>query len=224
VRTISAMFGVAAAILLSSAMARADEVPHPLPPPALDNPLASGDAQVATLAGGCYWGMQEVFEHIKGVKQVVAGFTGKPQDRNDASRVGRGAKPAESVQITFDPAQISYGKLLQIYFSAAHDPTQEDKQGPDVGEQYRSNIFYADDMQKKIAEAYIAQLGKAHAFKNDIATEVTPLRYFRRVPESEQDYYLKHPDLPYIVLVDGPKMVALQKIFPDFYLAQPVTL
>lgn len=212
-------------LIAFSAVARADEAPHAIPAPALDNPLSAGDAQTATLAGGCYWGMQEVFEHVKGVKQVVAGFSGKTQDSSDASSIAsREPKPAESVQITFDPAQISYGQILQIYFSAAHDPTQRDRQTPDVGEEYRSNIFYADDRQQKIAEAYIAQLAKAHAYSSDIATLVTPLRKFKRVPDSQQDFYLKHPDLPYIVQVDGPKMKALKILFPRFYLDSPVTI
>ena len=205
--------------------AHADEAPRPIPAPALDNPLAAGDAQTATLAGGCYWGMQEVFEHVKGVKRVVAGFSGEAQDSSEASIIAsRDPKPAESVQITFDPAQISYGQILQIYFSAAHDPTQRDRQTPDVGEEYRSNIFYADDQQQKIAEAYIAQLTNARAYTGEIATLVTPLRKFRRVPDSQQDFYLKHPDLPYIVQVDGPKMRALKIIFPNSYLDDPVTI
>lgn len=210
-------------LIAFSAAARADEAPHRIPAPALDNPLAAGDTQTATLAGGCYWGMQEVFEHVKGVKQVVAGFSGK--DRSDSFGPAlQDAKPAESVQVTFDPAQISYGQILQIYFSAAHDPTQRDRQTPDVGEEYRSNIFYADSNQQKIAEAYIAQLTKSHAYSGEIVTAVTPLRKFKRVPDSQQDFYLKHPDLPYIVQVDGPKMRALKIIFPQFYLDNPVTI
>jgi peptide-methionine (S)-S-oxide reductase len=217
-QTISALC-VLSLLAAFTVAARADEPPHAIPAPALDNPLAAGDAQTATLAGGCYWGMQELFEHVKGVTRVVAGFSGTAKKADGMG--GAKPAPAEAVQITFDPEKISYGQLLHIYFSAAHDPTQRDRQTPDVGAEYRSNIFYADDQQQKIAEAYIAQLTKAKAYASDIATLVTPLQLFNAVPEGQQDFYLKHPDLPYIVQVDGPKMAAFKTLFPDRYVTKP---
>jgi peptide-methionine (S)-S-oxide reductase len=213
-----AVLCVLASVVAFTTTSRADEPPHAIPAPALDNPLASGKAQTATLAGGCYWGMQEIFEHVRGVTRVVAGFSGRAESDGMA---GAKAAPAEAVQITFDPEQISYGQILHIYFSAAHDPTQLDRQTPDVGAEYRSNIFYADEQQQKIAEAYIAQLTNAHAYAGRIVTLVTPLELFSAVPEGQQDYYLKHPDLPYIVQVDGPKMAAFEKLFPDMYVKTP---
>ncbi|HWB16329.1 MAG TPA: peptide-methionine (S)-S-oxide reductase [Vicinamibacterales bacterium] len=246
-QTISALCVISTLVTFTVA-ARADQPPHAIPAPALDNPLAAGKAETATLAGGCYWGMQEIFEHVKGVKRVVAGFSGTAEASAGADGMagtsgmaGAGGMagasgmaatngtassklaPAEAVQITFDPGQISYGQILHIYFSAAHDPTQRDRQTPDVGAEYRSNIFYVSDHQQKIAEAYIAQLTKAHAYTSEIVTLVTPLGQFNRVPEGQQDYYLKHPDLPYIVQVDGPKMAAFKTLFPDLYVMKPVT-
>jgi peptide-methionine (S)-S-oxide reductase len=204
--------------------AHANERAVQIPAPALDNPLAPGQPQTAVLAGGCYWGMQAVFEHIKGVEQVIAGFTGPRQSSQDDGIISRGHVPAESVQITFDPAKISYGQILQIYFSVAHDPTELNKQGPDDGPQYRSDIFYADDSQEKIAEAYIAQLGAAHVYPSDIVTSVDRLTDFHTVPDSQQDYVRKNPTLLYVTSIDLPKLAALKILFPNRYLDPPLTV
>ena len=219
----SIVLGLCIALGMFCSAAVADEAPRVVPAPALDNPLAPGDPQVAVLAGGCYWGMQTIFEHVKGVTRVVAGFTGPRAIDNDGSLTHRGQVPAESVQITFDPARITYGQLLQIYFSVAHDRTQVDRQGPDRGPQYRSAIFYADNTQEKIADAYIAQLNTAHAFQSDLATETVRLSAFNRVRESEQDFAAKHPDLPYIVTVDEPRIAAMKALFPNRFLNPPLT-
>jgi peptide-methionine (S)-S-oxide reductase len=195
-----------------------------IPPPALDNPLAAGEPQTAVLAGGCYWGMQAVFEHVKGVQQVIAGFTGRRSSSQDDGIITRGHVPAESVQITFDPARISYGQILQIYFSVAHDPTQLNRQGPDDGPQYRSDVFYGDSSQEKIAEAYIAQLDGAHLYPSSIATSVDRLTDFHAVPDPQQDYVRRNPTLPYVTSVDLPKLAALKILFPNFYLDPPLTV
>ena len=151
-------------------------------------------------------------------------ISGPRQSSQNDGIIGRGHVPAESVQITFDPGKISYGQILQIYFSVAHDPTELNKQGPDDGPQYRSDIFYADDSQEKIAEAYIAQLGAAHVYPSDIATSVDRLTSFRAVPDSQQDYVRKNPTLPYVTGVDLPKLAALKILFPARYLDPPLTV
>ncbi|HWY14013.1 MAG TPA: peptide-methionine (S)-S-oxide reductase MsrA [Rhizomicrobium sp.] len=209
-------------LISSTAAALAHDAPKPIPAPAADNPRQPGQAQTAVLAGGCYWGMQGVFERVKGVRQVVAGFSGMPSGEDQLMH--RGGTPAESVQITFDPNQISYGQILQIYFSVAHDPTEVDRQGPDVGPQYRSVIYYSDDTQQKIAQSYIQQLQSTGSFGGAIATQVEPLVRFHRVADSEQDYTLKHPASSYVLGVDMPKLAALKSIFPSLYLESPVTL
>jgi peptide-methionine (S)-S-oxide reductase len=214
----------AALAAFAAGPAFAGERVEQIPPPALDNPLAAGEPQTAVLAGGCYWGMQAVFEHVKGVRQVIAGFTGRPATSQDDGIISRGHVPAESVQITFDPAKISYGQILQIYFSVAHDPTQLNKQGPDDGPQYRSDIFYGDDSQEKIAEAYIAQLGAAHVYPSDIVTSVDRMTSFHAVPDSQQDYVRKNPTLLYVTSIDLPKLAALKILFPGFYLDPPLTV
>jgi peptide-methionine (S)-S-oxide reductase len=217
------LFGSSLAILAAFPAHAAERVTQ-IPPPALDNPLADGAPQTAVLAGGCYWGMQAVFEHIKGIQQVIAGFTGRPTTSQNDGILNRGHVPAESVQITFDPGKISYGQILQIYFSVAHDPTQFNKQGPDDGPQYRSDVFYGDDSQEKIAEAYIAQLGAAHVYPSDIVTSVDRLTGFHVVPDSQQDYVRKNPTLPYVTGVDLPKLAALKILFPARYLDPPLTV
>ena len=217
------LFGSSLALFAAFPAVAAERVAQ-IPPPALDNPLAAGAPQTIVLAGGCYWGMQAVFEHIKGVQQVIAGFTGPRRSSQDDGIISRGHVPAESVQITFDPGKISYGQILQIYFSVAHDPTQLNKQGPDEGPQYRSDIFYADDSQEKIAEAYIAQLGVAHVYPSDIVTSVDRLTDFRAVPDSQQDYVRKNPTLLYVTSIDLPKLAALKILFPNRYLDPPLTV
>ncbi len=184
-----------------------------IPPPALDDPHAPGETAKAVLAGGCYWGTQGVFEHVKGVKRVVAGFTGGRSD-NDGG--------AESVMITFDPNVISYGELLQIFFSVAHDPTQLNRQGPDEGISYRSDIFYLNSDQQRIAQAYIAQLEQAHVFPAKIVTRLDPMPKFHQVDISQQDFIIKNPHLPYVVVNDQPKLASLKRLFPAAYLEFPV--
>jgi peptide-methionine (S)-S-oxide reductase len=200
------------------------EAPVVLPAAALDNPRQAGAPQTAVLAGGCFWGMQGVFEHVRGVQRVLAGYSGGSRSNAAYETVsGGGTGHAESVQITFDPQQVSYGELLQIYFSVAHDPTQLDRQGPDTGTQYRSAIFSADATQTRIAMSYIAQLDKAGVFPRRIVTRVDPLTGFYPAEEYHQDFYLKNPRYPYIVFNDLPKIRALKQLFPDYYRDPPVT-
>ena len=194
-----------------------------LAPPAFDNPKAEGAPQTAVIAGGCFWGVQGVFEHVRGVQKVVAGYAGgdKSTARYESVSTGRTGH-AESVHITFDPAQISYGQLLQIAFSVVFDPTQLNRQGPDWGTQYRSAFFYADETQKRIAEAYITQLGQSQAFSRAIVTRVDPLRGFYPAEDYHQDYLIRHPNASYISMVDLPKVENLKRSFPELYSGSPV--
>ena len=196
----------------------AAEAPVVLPPPALDNPLSAGSPQTAVLSGGCFWGVQAVFQRLKGVQRAVSGYSGGEARTAEYETVSSGRTGhAESVQITFDPAQISYGQILQVFFSVVHDPTQLNRQGPDSGTQYRSEIFYASDRQKEIASAYIAQLDKARRFSRPIVTRVDPLKGFYPAEAYHQDFLLKHPSDPYIVINDLPKVRNLQQTFPTLY-------
>jgi peptide-methionine (S)-S-oxide reductase len=191
-----------------------------LPAPAFDAP---GATQTAVFAGGCFWGVQGVFQHTQGVLNAVSGYAGGQKDTASYEMVGSGRTGhAESVQITFDPKRISYGKLLQIYFSVAHDPTQLNRQGPDAGTQYRSAIFYADATQKQVAERYIAQLDAAHVFPAKIVTQVAPLNGFFAAEGYHQDYATLHPDSPYIATFDLPKIANLKATMPDVWREQPV--
>ncbi len=194
-----------------------------VPAATMDNPKTPGAVQTAVLAGGCFWGMQGVFEHVKGVKQVLSGYSGGSQSAAVYGIVSTGVTGhAESVQITFDPSQISYGEILRIYFSVAHDPTELNYQGPDHGTQYRSEIFYADAAQKKIAEAYIAQLDKSGAFSQPIVTKVEALTGFYLAESYHQDYLIHNPAAPYIVYNDLPKIENLKQLFPEMYREKPV--
>jgi len=195
------------------------------PAPALDQPLAAGQLQTAVLAGGCFWGVQGVFQHVKGVQRVLSGYAGGEQatatyEQVSTDRTGH----AESVEITFDPAQISYGEVLRIFFSVAHDPTELNRQGPDVGTQYRSAIFFADATQQRIAEAYIAQLDRAGTFAHPIVTRLDPLKGFFAAEDYHQDFLVRNPTYPYIVFNDLPKIANLKQLFPDRYRDQPVTV
>jgi peptide-methionine (S)-S-oxide reductase len=191
--------------------------------PALDNPRTAGPLQTAVLAGGCFWGIQAVFEHVQGVRKVLSGYAGGTKANAEYEIVSTGKTGhAESVQITFDPKEVSYGQILQIYFSVAHDPTQLNRQNPDVGPQYRSNIFFADEMQKKIAEAYIAQLNKAKVFGGSIVTRVDALKAFYPAEDYHQDFLIHNPKYPYIVYNDLPKIENLKRIFPEIYQGVPV--
>jgi peptide-methionine (S)-S-oxide reductase len=190
-----------------------------LPTPVVDESLTAtkGDA-VAVFAGGCFWGIEAVFEHLKGVKSAVSGYAGGSKTSPSYEEVSSGATGhAESVRVVYDSSQISYGTLLKVFFSVAHDPTQLNRQGPDVGTQYRSAIFYMSDEQKRIAEAYIDQLTKAKAFSRPIVTQVAPLKTFFEAEDYHQDYMRHHPDQPYIVINDAPKVEHLKHQFPELY-------
>ncbi len=192
----------------------------PLPPPSFDPP-AQGP-QVAVLSGGCFWGVQGVFEHVKGVRKVWAGYAGGKQATAHYELVSTGTTGhAESVQVEFDPAQISYGQILRIFFSVATDPTQVNRQFPDEGPQYRSEIFYRTSAQKAVAVRYIAQLAAAKAFPQPIATRVDPDTGFFRAEEHHQDYLVHHPNQPYIALYDMPKISLLRAEFPTAFRAEP---
>jgi peptide-methionine (S)-S-oxide reductase len=194
-----------------------------IPPPVLDDSKTAGAPQTAVVAGGCFWGVQGVYQHVRGVHKVLSGYSGGAKATADYETVSRGATGhAESVEIVYDPKEISYGEILQIFFSVVHDPTQLDRQGPDVGTQYRSSIFYANDSQKRIAQAYIAQLGKAKAFRREIVTRVDPLKGFYAAEDYHQDFLINNPSYPYIVVHDLPKIESFKKLFPSRYREQPV--
>jgi peptide-methionine (S)-S-oxide reductase len=199
------------------------EAPVIIAPPLVDNPKADGPAQTAVLSAGCFWGVQGVFEHVRGVKNVIAGYAGGERSTAQYETVSSGTTGhAESVRITFDPAAISYGQILQIAFSVVHDPTQLNRQAPDVGTQYRSAIFYADENQKRIAESYIAQLDQSHAYARPIVTRVDPLKGFYPAEGYHQDYLIHNPTQPYIAMYDVPKIQNFKRTFPELYSGQPV--
>jgi peptide-methionine (S)-S-oxide reductase len=203
---------------------RAAEPAIVIPAPAADapKPAASG-LQTVVLAGGCFWGVQAVFQHVKGVSQAVSGYAGGSKETASYEVVSSGRTGhAESVQVTFDPRQISYGRILQIYFSVAHDPTQLNRQGPDTGTQYRSAIFYRDESQKSVAQAYVAQLDKAGVFKRPIVTQISQLTEFYPAEAYHQDYATLHPSSPYIAFNDLPKVENLQRVFAEVYRDRPV--
>jgi len=207
---------VAAVLLFFFAPSRAA---GPLPNPKIDTPPAAATGtRTAVFAGGCFWGMEGVFEHVKGVTRVVSGYAGGSAATAHYEQVSTGTTGhAESVRISYDPKRISYGQLLKVFFSVAHDPTELNRQGPDTGTQYRSAIFYTDGEQKRVADAYIAQLQAAHAFARPIVTEVTPLKGFYEAEAYHQHYLALHPDQPYIVINDLPKIANLQRQFPALY-------
>jgi peptide-methionine (S)-S-oxide reductase len=188
----------------------------PFPAPTVDAPKAPGKMQTAVLAGGCFWGVEAVFDAIAGVSDAVSGYAGGPANRAQYETVSTGKTGhAESVEITYDPSKITYGQLLKVYFSVAHDPTELNRQGPDTGTQYRSTIFYANDEQKHIAEAYIAQLNQAKVFNAPIVTTLEPLKGFYRAEDYHQDFMKKNPDYPYIVINDAPKVKHLKEQYPE---------
>jgi len=191
----------------------------PLPSPTLDAPIAAVKAkQTAVVAGGCFWGIQSVFQHIKGVVSATSGYSGGAANTAEYELVSSGnTGHAESVRIVYDPSQITYGQLLRVFFSVAHDPSQLNRQGPDSGSQYRSAIFYGNEEQRRIAEAYIAQLTAAKAFPHPIVTQVVPLKGFYPAESYHQDYAERHPYDPYIVYNDAPKLTHLRQQFPDLY-------
>jgi peptide-methionine (S)-S-oxide reductase len=218
----AAAFGLLAISAITFAPSLAAEDAVIIPPPTADVQNASG-IQTAVLAGGCFWGVQGVFQHTKGVVNAVSGYSGGSKMNADYHLVSTGTTGhAESVEIKFDPKKISYGKILQIFFSVAHDPTQLNRQGPDSGTQYRSAIFTTSDEQAKVAEAYIAQLNTAGVYKKPIVTKVSPLQAFFAAEAYHQDYLTLHPNQPYIAYNDIPKVENLKKIFADTYLEKPV--
>ncbi|WP_329740593.1 peptide-methionine (S)-S-oxide reductase MsrA [Dyella sp. A6] len=206
-------------LLAGLAACSAAAAEQPFPDPAVDAPQATphGD-RTAVLAGGCFWGMQLVFEHVRGVRHVWAGYSGGSAATAHYFDVSDGnTGHAESVKIRFDPSVISYGQLLKVFFAVAHNPTELDRQGPDSGTQYRSEIFYTSPVQRKIATAYIAQLDKARVFKAPIVTQVAPLKAFYPAEAYHQDFARRHPDNPYIVINDAPKLARLKRMFPSMY-------
>jgi peptide-methionine (S)-S-oxide reductase len=205
----------------SVAAERAVAVPAPLS----DAPKQAGPPQTAVLAGGCFWGVQGVFEHLTGVKRVVAGYSGGDRSQAHYDIVGTGqTNHAESVEITYDPAQVSYGQILQVFFSVAHDPTQLNAQGPDRGYQYRSSIFFADEAQQKIANVYIAQLNQSGIFPAPIVTRVVAFKGFYPAEGYHQDFLLHNPTNAYIAYNDLPKIQNFHKLLPSLYQDTPVTL
>jgi peptide-methionine (S)-S-oxide reductase len=216
-----ALIGAGRLLMAPAALAEAATV---LPGPAVDQLAAEASGlQTAVLAGGCFWGVQAVFQHTKGVTKAVSGYAGGTKESANYEAVSSGRTGhAESVEVTFDPRVISYGTILQIYFSVAHDPTELNRQGPDEGPQYRSEIFAKDETQKKIAAAYIAQLDHAGAFRQPIATKVGALAAFYPAEAYHQDYATLHPSNLYIVYNDLPKIENLKRLFPDRYRPTPV--
>jgi peptide-methionine (S)-S-oxide reductase len=215
--------GALAAVLLGAVQAcGAASGGTTLPTPANDIPGASVKApQTAVFAGGCFWGVEAVFRHVKGVKSAVSGYAGGTASTADYEKVSTGMTGhAESVQVTYDPAQVSYGELLQIFFSVALDPTQLNRQGPDVGKQYRSVIFTSTEDEKRVAKAYIEQLDQAKVFGGPIVTEVAPLSAFYPAEAYHQNYLALHPNQPYIVFHDMPKLAALKQQFPTRYVGK----
>jgi len=209
-----------------SACARADEPARAVPLPVVDETKPhTGTSEVAVLSGGCFWGMQGLFEHVTGVREVVAGYAGGSAGSAQYETVSGGSTGhAESVRITFDPSTITYGEILRVFFSVAHDPTELDRQGPDSGTQYRSNIFFTHATQEKIARAYVAQLAHAHVFHDPIVTRLDPLRGFYPAEGYHQDYLLHNPGSLYIVMNDQPKIANLKKLYPNLYRDTPVRL
>ena len=218
------VFGaLALALTLAPGSVLADGPAKAVPPPAMDVAPSGPALQTAEFAGGCFWGIQGVFEHVKGVTRAVSGYAGGTVANPSYEQVSSGSTGhAESVRVTFDPAQVSYGTLLRIFFSVALDPTEKDRQGPDWGTQYRSDLFVNGADQERVAKAYIAQLDAAHAFSRPIVTRIDPAGAFYAAEGYHQDYLDLHPDAPYIAINDMPKVQALQTLFPSNWQPTPV--
>ena len=217
------LFAVAGSL---AGCARADEPARVIPPPLVDEATPpAGTSEVAVLSGGCFWGMQGLFEHVKGVREVVAGYAGGSAKTAQYETVSSGATGhAESVRITFDPSIVSYGEILRVFFSVAHDPTEFDRQGPDSGNQYRSDIFFANPVQERVARAYVVQLTQAHVFHDKIVTRIDRSAGFYPAEGYHQDYLLHNPDSLYIALNDLPKIANLKRLYPSLYRDTPVRL
>ncbi|RWM97745.1 MAG: peptide-methionine (S)-S-oxide reductase [Mesorhizobium sp.] len=219
---LAALVLTAAAAAFWQTPARSAEDAVVIPPPAMDEKAASG-TEKAIFAGGCFWGVQGVFQHVKGVSKAVSGYAGGSAENAVYEIVGTGRTGhAESVEITYDPSKVTYGQLLQVYFSVAHNPTQLNYQGPDQGTQYRSTIFAENDEQKKIAESYIAQLDKAKVFSKPIVTTLETGKTFYPAEDYHQDFLTLNPTYPYIVSNDLPKIENLKALFPALYSEKPV--
>ena len=219
-----ASFLAASALTVLGSAAHAADLDKVIPAPA-DDPANGAASETVVLAGGCFWGQQAVFEHVKGVTKVVAGYSGGAKSTATYDQVTTETTGhAESVEITFAPKQVSFGTLLRIYFSVAHDPTQLNAQGPDEGTSYRSEIFFTSPAQEKTAKAYIAQLDAAHIFAKPIVTKIEPLHGFYNAEGYHQDYLVHNPNQPYIVYNDLPKLAAFKKVWPQFYRPDAVLL
>ncbi|MEJ0084522.1 MAG: peptide-methionine (S)-S-oxide reductase MsrA [Pseudomonadota bacterium] len=209
----------------SSIGVQASEAAVKIPAPLVDDKPAAGGLQTAVIAGGCFWGVQGVYQHLNGVRNVLSGYSGGTKADADYRTVGGGdTGHAESVQIVYDPAKVTYGQILQIFFSVAHDPTQLNRQGPDSGSQYRSAIFYGSERQREIAQAYIAQLNAAKVYPAAIVTKLDPLKGFYAAEDYHQDFLVNHPAHPYIVFNDLPKVRNFERLFPAMYNARAVTV
>ena len=211
--------GIVAALLFATRAISGSTTTTVLPDPALDQPVASAKGeQTIVLAGGCFWGVQAVFQHVKGVVSATSGYAGGTLASPSYEQVSSGATGhAEVVKVVFDSSQVSLGQLLKVFFSVAHDPTELNRQGPDVGTQYRSAVFYTTDAQRQIVQGYIAQLTKAKAFREPIVTQVAPLKAFYEAEAYHQNYYNLHPNQPYIVINDRPKVEALRTQFAELW-------
>jgi peptide-methionine (S)-S-oxide reductase len=219
VRMFAMLLTLLAGVIACNAGSRART---PVPSPTVDEAkMAAPAKQTAVIAGGCFWGIQAVFQHVKGVVSATSGYSGGSKQNAEYEIVSTGETGhAESVQIVYDPSRITYGELLRVFFSVAHDPTQLNRQGPDSGTQYRSVIFYGNDQQQKIAEAYIAQLDQAKVFSRPIVTQVVPLKAFYPAEAYHQNYATLHPDNPYIAFNDAPKVEHLRQEFPALYMGK----
>jgi peptide-methionine (S)-S-oxide reductase len=227
-RTRIRLFSVIAAVLLLAVLALrimpvAAQEGIALPAPAVDLPAGQSSSEVMVIAGGCFWGVQGVFQHAKGVSNALSGYAGGAKSTAIYELTNDGTTGhAESVQVTYDPRQVTYGQLLQIFFSVAHDPTQLNRQGPDTGRQYRSTIFAANAAQAEVAKAYIAQLNQARAFKKPIVTTIEIGREFYPAEKYHQDFLVRNPSYPYIVHNDLPKIANFKRLLPERYRAEPV--
>lgn len=215
----------ALALLLGQRIAFPSETAVVIAPPALDEPVSAATAreETAVFAGGCFWGVQGVFQHVRGVTRAVSGYSGGQRETAQYETVSGGdTGHAESVQVTFDPSKVTYGQLLQVYFSVIQDPTQLNRQGPDSGTQYRSTVFPLNDSQRLVAQSYIAQLQKAHAFPAPIVTRTEPFKGFYPAEFYHQNYLTLHPNSAYIAINDMPKVANLKRLFPNLYRDKPV--
>jgi peptide-methionine (S)-S-oxide reductase len=223
---LSVSLGIGALVLLlAHGVAFAAEAAVVIAPPTLDEPISASTAheETAVFAGGCFWGVQGVFQHVRGVTKAVSGYSGGTRETADYEIVSGGETGhAESVQVTFDPSKVTYGQLLQVYFSVIHDPTELNRQGPDSGTQYRSAVFPLNDTQRRVAQSYIAQLEKAHAFAAPIVTRMEPFKGFYPAEAYHQNYLTLHPNSAYIAFNDMPKVANLKRLFPNLYHDKPV--